>query len=64
MGYPYEIRNRQRIAVMVDELAEDFTPDLKSQLQRVDERIRLLVQTTAFVWDSQLEHSIWRSLRC
>lgn len=53
--YPYEIRNRQRIAAMVDELAEDFTPELKAELKRVDERIRLIVQPAAFVWDSHLE---------
>ncbi|MBK8796632.1 MAG: hypothetical protein WAU00_18625 [Caldilinea sp.] len=53
--YPYEIRNRQRIAVMVDELAEDFAPELKGQLKRVDDRIRLIVQSASFVWDSRLE---------
>jgi hypothetical protein len=53
--YPYEIRNRQRIAGMVDELAEDFTLELKAELKRVDERIRLIVQPAAFVWDSRLE---------
>ena len=53
--YPYEIRNRQRIAAIVDELAEDFTPELKVELKRVDERIRLIVQPAAFVWDSSLE---------
>jgi hypothetical protein len=53
--YPYEIRNRQRIAVMVDELAENFTSELKGELKRVDERIRLIVQPTSFAWDSRLE---------
>lgn len=53
--YPYEIRNRQRIAVMVDELAENFTPELKGELKRVDERIRLIVQPASFAWDSRLE---------
>ena len=53
--YPYEIRNRQRIAAMVDELAEDFTLELKAELTRVDERIRLIVQPAAFAWDSSLE---------
>lgn len=52
--YPYEIRNRQRIAVMVDELSEDFPPELKAELKRVDERIRLIVQPAEFVWDSRL----------
>lgn len=52
--YPYEIRNRQRIAVMVDELGEDFPPELKAELKRVDERIRLIVQPAEFVWDSRL----------
>lgn len=53
--YPYEIRNRQRIQLMVDELAEEMTPELKSQVSRVDERIRLIVRPAEFVWDSQLE---------
>jgi hypothetical protein len=53
--YPYEIRNRQRIAVMVDELAENFTSELKGELKRVDERIRLIVQPASFAWDSRLE---------
>ncbi len=53
--YPYEMRNRQRIAAMADELAEDFAPELKAELKRVDERIRLIVQPAAFVWDASLE---------
>ena len=49
------MRNRQRIAAMADELAEDFAPELKAELKRVDERIRLIVQPAAFVWDASLE---------
>lgn len=53
--YPYEVRNRQRIAVMVDELGDDLTPDLKAELKRIDERIRLIVKPATFLWDSRLE---------
>jgi hypothetical protein len=53
--YPYEIRNRQRIQLMVDALGEEMTTDLKSQISRVDDRIRLIVKPASFVWDSQLE---------
>jgi hypothetical protein len=53
--YPFEIRNRQRIEVIMRELGGDLTPELKQQLQRVDGRIRTVAQPTGFIWDSQLE---------
>lgn len=53
--YPYEIRNRQRIQLMVDELGEELPSKLKSQINRIDDRIRLIVKPASFVWDSQLE---------
>ncbi len=53
--YPFEIRNRQRIEVIIRELGDDLTPELKQQLQRVDGRIRTLAQPTGFIWDGQLE---------
>ncbi len=53
--YPYEIRNRQRIQLMTDELGQEITPELKSQISRIDDRIRLIVKPAGFVWDSQLE---------
>lgn len=53
--YPYEIRNRQRIQLMVEELAEDLPPELKQQIARVDDRIRLIVKPAGFLWDNTLE---------
>jgi hypothetical protein len=55
VDYPYEIRNRQRVQLMVEELGEELTPELKSQISRIDDRIRLIVKPAGFVWDSQLE---------
>lgn len=53
--YPFEIRNRQRIELMVEELAENLTPELKNQISRIDDRIRLIVQPAEFLWDKRLE---------
>ena len=53
--YPFEIRNRQRVEVILRELGSDLLPELKQQLARVDGRIRVVAQPTGFIWDSQLE---------
>jgi hypothetical protein len=53
--YPFEIRNRQRIDVILVELGSDLTPDLKAQISRVDDRIRLMVKPASFAWDPRLE---------
>jgi hypothetical protein len=53
--YPYEIRNRQRVQRMVEELAEELPPALKRQIERVDERIRLLAKPASFIWEDSLE---------
>ena len=53
--YPFEIRNRQRIGVMIQELSDDLTPELKQAVARTDERLRLIVRTPGFVWDQRLE---------
>jgi len=53
--YPYEIRNRQRIQLMAEELAENLPPELKQQIARTDDRIRLIAKPAGFLWDSQLE---------
>ena len=52
--YPYEIRNRQRIDAIAAELGDDLAPALKSELRRVDDRIRLIVRPSDFVWDASL----------
>ncbi len=53
--YPFEIRNRQRIEVILQELGSDLAPELKQAVARADERIRLIVRTPGFVWDQRLE---------
>lgn len=53
--YPYEIRNRQRADAILRELGSAAEPELKKLLSRVDERIRLVVARTGFVWDAKLE---------
>ena len=53
--YPFEMRNRQRIDVIRLELGSDLTPELKTLLNRVDERIRLIVKSADFIWDQRLE---------
>jgi hypothetical protein len=53
--YPFEIRNRQRIDAIVAELGSDLTPDLKAQISRIDDRIRMIVKPGNFAWDPRLE---------
>lgn len=53
--YPFEIRNRQRIDAILAELGGDLTPELKTQVNRLDERIRMLVKPGNFAWDARLE---------
>jgi hypothetical protein len=53
--YPFEIRNRQRIDAILAEVGTDLTPELKSQINRTDERIRMIVRPANFAWDARLE---------
>ena len=53
--YPFEIRNRQRIDAIVSELGADLAPELKTQISRIDERIRMIVRPANFAWDTRLE---------
>jgi hypothetical protein len=53
--YPFEIRNRQRIDAIVTELGSDLPQDVKNQISRLDERIRLIVRPGNFAWDARLE---------
>lgn len=53
--YPFEIRNRQRVEVILRQLGGELLTELKQQLGRIDGRIRILAQPTGFIWDSQLE---------
>ena len=53
--YPFEIRNRQRIDAIVSELGTDLPAELKNQISRIDERIRMIVRPANFAWDTRLE---------
>ena len=53
--YPFEIRNRQRIDAIVSELGTDLPAELKNQISRIDERIRMIVRPGNFAWDTRLE---------
>ena len=53
--YPFEIRNRQRIDAIVSELGTDLPAELKNQISRSDERIRMIVRPANFAWDTRLE---------
>jgi hypothetical protein len=53
--YPFEIRNRQRIDAILTELGTDLSPELKKRINRVDDRIRMMVKPGSFAWDSRLE---------
>ncbi len=53
--YPFEIRNRQRIDAILAELGTDLAPELKSQINRIDDRIRMMVRPGNFAWDKRLE---------
>ena len=59
--YPFEIRNRQRIDAVVAEMGADLTPELKSQINRTDERIRMIVKPGNFAWDARLEPAFPRT---
>ena len=51
--YPFEIRNRQRIDAIVSELGTDLPAELKNQISRIDERIRMIVRTGEIcAWDT------------
>lgn len=59
--YPFEIRNRQRVAEIGKALDEDGTAELTAQLTSIDQRLRTLTGGTAFVWDKSVAHVYPRS---
>jgi hypothetical protein len=59
--YPFEIRNRQRIDAILTELGVDVTPELKALVNRVDDRIRMVVRPSTFIWDPKLEAAFPRA---
>ncbi|CAN5619599.1 hypothetical protein BH10CHL1_BH10CHL1_21410 [soil metagenome] len=62
--FPFEMRNRQRIEEILQEIGDDVTPELKNGLSQVDHRIRMLTSSGQFTWDEQLKaafppHPYW-----
>ena len=53
--FPFEMRNRQRIEEILQELGSDTPPELKDTLTKVDQRIRMLTRPANFVWDEPLK---------
>jgi 5-carboxymethyl-2-hydroxymuconate isomerase len=53
--YPFEIRNRQRIAEIWKILSENPPQGLRGQIDAVDRRIRGLTVPADFVWDEQVK---------
>jgi hypothetical protein len=53
--YPFEIRNRERIEGIVQELGADLSSDLSQNLSKIDQRIRTVTATSGFIWDERLK---------
>jgi hypothetical protein len=53
--FPFEMRNRQRIEEALKELDYQLDGELKKQLQRIDERIRLAAVGAPFLWEERLK---------
>lgn len=52
--YPFEIRNRQRIAETWKILSQNPPQGLRGQIDAIDRRIRSLTAPADFVWDEQV----------
>lgn len=53
--FPFEIRNRERIEQIVKELGSDLTPELKQNISKIDQRIRMMTVANGFIWDEKLK---------
>jgi len=53
--YPFEIRNRERIEAIVQELGTDLSADLSQNLSKIDQRIRTATAVSGFIWDERLK---------
>jgi len=53
--FPFEMRNRQRIEEIMQELGSDLAPEMKSGVSQIDNRIRMLTGAGSFIWDEQLK---------
>lgn len=61
VNYPYEIRNRQRVAEIWKMLCEKPPEGLSEQIDAIDGRLRTLVSTAEFVWDDKVRDVYPRS---
>jgi hypothetical protein len=54
--YPFEIRNRQRIAEIGKALDAENAATLTAQLTAIDQRLGTLTAGSDFVWDASVAH--------
>ena len=52
--YPFEIRNRQRIAELVKVLGDKQPPDIQAETAATDRRLREMTVSADFVWDKRV----------
>lgn len=53
--YPFEIRNRQRIAELMKALGDALPADIQSETNAIDRRLREMTAGTEFVWDRRVK---------
>lgn len=53
--YPFEIRNRQRVAELMKALGDDASADLQSEVEAIDRRLREATVSGEFVWDKRVK---------
>ncbi len=61
VDFPYEMRNRQRIEEVMKRVGREVKPELETQLQSIDTRIRNITRVTDFIWDEQLRDTFPRT---
>lgn len=52
--YPFEIRNRQRIAELAKALGDKLPSDIQSDTAAIDRRLREMTTSADFVWDKRV----------
>lgn len=53
--YPFEIRNRERIAEMAKALGDRLPSDIQAEIASVDSRLREMTTGADFVWDNRVK---------
>lgn len=53
--YPFEIRNRQRVAELLKALDDETPNDIRAEVEAVDRRLREATAGAAFVWDKRVQ---------